>query len=151
METETPRFVVNIEAAVHRNGDYLLAQRATTESHAAGMWSLIGGTVEGADGSQNVFETTVRRELEEEVGITVTDLAYVTSSAFETDTGDAALNVVYLAEYAAGEPRVREPDELAAVQWRSIDSILGDDSVPTFTQTYVEQAEERRQQRAEFP
>ena len=157
---DDPLYVVNVEAAVYRDsetappsrtgggetadGEYLLAERSPDEDHAAGTLSLIGGKVEGDETGDAVLEQTVRRELREEVGVEVDAVEYVTSSAFVTDDGAPVVNAVFLARYADGEPRPREPEEVAAVHWRTPDAVLGDDDVPSFTRRYVEGAEARR-------
>lgn len=52
------------------NGDILLAQRKLTKRSNPGKWSeAVGGTVEGEDD----YESTMLREVQEEIGITVTD------------------------------------------------------------------------------
>ena len=142
-----PTFVVNVEAAVYRDGEYLLAERAPTEDHAAGELALVGGKVEEDDPVRNVFESTVRRELDEEVGITVSDVEYVTSAAFESDTGDSVLNIVFLGTGVEGTPQPREPDEVVSLTWRSPESIAQDDTVPSYTQSYSAAAESCRQRR----
>jgi len=136
-------YVVNVEAAVNRDGEYLLVERAAEEDHAAGLLSLVGGKVEGMTDEPDALERTVERELDEEVGVAVSDLAYVASTAFTTDGGEQVVNVVFRAEYESGEARVREPEEIAAVHWRSPAEIASDDDVPAFTREYVEAAEER--------
>ena len=53
---------------VNRNGDILLAQRKFTKQNNPGKWSeAVGGTVEGDDN----YESTMLREAQEEIGITV--------------------------------------------------------------------------------
>ncbi|MDX2776614.1 NUDIX domain-containing protein [Streptomyces caniscabiei] len=54
------------------NGDILLAQRKFTKRSNPGKWSeAVGGTVEGDDD----YESTMLREAEEEIGISVTKYA----------------------------------------------------------------------------
>lgn len=146
--TGTPRFVVNAEAAVYRDGEYLLAERSAEEDHAAGALSLIGGKVERSEPSRAVLAKTVRRELREEVGVEVDELEYVTSAGFESDTGDNVVNVVFLASYAGGTARPREPEEVAAVHWRTLESIRSDEMIPAYIRAYIDQVEERRTQLA---
>ena len=52
------------------DGDILLAQRKFTKRNNPGKWSeAVGGTVEGGDD----YESTMLREAEEEIGLTVRD------------------------------------------------------------------------------
>lgn len=139
------QYVVNTEAAIFRDGEYLLAERSPEEDHAPGTLSLIGGKVEAGETGTQVLERTVRRELREEVGVEVDTVEYVTSKAFVMDTGAPVVNVVFLARHDSGEPRPLEPEEVAAVHWMTPESVLGDDDVPPFTRHYVERVEDTRQ------
>jgi 8-oxo-dGTP diphosphatase len=142
--TDATRFVVNAEAAVYRDGQYLLAERAAAEDHAAGALSLVGGKVEPDKEGEDVLAATVRREVHEEVGVELDEVVYVTSSRFVDDGGTPVVNAVFLARHAAGEPRVREPEELADVAWLVADAALDHDDVPTFTREYLAAVDERR-------
>lgn len=44
------------------------------------------GKVEGVESGDEVLEATVRREVREEVGVTVAEVEYVTSGAFVMET-----------------------------------------------------------------
>ncbi|MEE6210170.1 NUDIX hydrolase [Salarchaeum sp. III] len=142
---DAPHYVVNAEAAVHRDGEYLVVERAAAEEHAAGALALVGGTVEVSEG-RDVLEATVRREVEEEVGVTVGLVAYVTNSAFETPD-DRVVNTVFLAEYASGTARPRDPDEVAAVHWLTPDEVRDHPDAPQFTADYVDAVDAHRIER----
>jgi ADP-ribose pyrophosphatase YjhB (NUDIX family) len=71
------RYVVNVQAAIARDGEFLLARRAENEDHGAGTMALVGGTVEGMSEAEDALERTVRREVREEVGVVVDDLRYL--------------------------------------------------------------------------
>lgn len=139
------QFVVNVEAAVTKDDQYLLARRAATEDHAAGERSLIGGKVEAEPSGPDALQQTVRRELDEEVGVSVDRLAYVTSGYFLDDSEKPVINVVFLVRWQAGEPKVREPDELADVAWVSAEKIFDGAELPSYTESYLRIAEQRRQ------
>jgi len=62
-------YVVNVEGATYRDGEYLLARRSDAEDHAAGAWSLIGRRVEGIPDGDDVLLATLAREIREEVGV----------------------------------------------------------------------------------
>lgn len=141
--TAAALFVVNVEVAVHRDGEYLLVERAAGEEHAAGELALVVGTVEPDETGEDVFAATARREVREEVGVEVGKIAYVTSATFETDQGMPCVNVVLLGRHVAGEGVVREPDEVAAVYWRRPDAV---DDAPHYTREYVTVAEQRRRE-----
>lgn len=140
-------YLVNVEGAVYRDGEYLLIERSAEEEHAAGLLGFPGGKVEAAPGSTDVIEATARREVAEETGVEVGGVDYVASTAFETDGGRQCVNVVTLCEYAGGDARVRDPAEVAAVRWLSYDAIRGDESVPAFTGEAAERVESHRRYR----
>jgi 8-oxo-dGTP diphosphatase len=139
------RFVVNAEAAVTKDDQYLVAKRSAAEDHAAGERSLIGGKVEAAPSGDDPLRETVRLELNEEVGVSVDGLAYVTSGYFVDDGGKPVINVVFLGRWQSGEPSVREPDEIADVGWVSADSLSEALDLPAYTEAYLRAAEARRQ------
>ncbi|QZP37653.1 NUDIX domain-containing protein [Halobaculum magnesiiphilum] len=154
----TDSYVVNVDAAVYRlrDGDpeYLLIERGADEDHAAGTMGLPGGTMETSPddpadlGGAGAIESTLRRELREEVAVEVGEVVVVTSGVFALDTGEPCLNVVCLAEHEAGDPYPAAPDEVAAVDWYTLDRVAGDDGdeadMPGFTRGYVEAAEAAR-------
>jgi len=144
----TDSYVVNVDAAVYRlrDGDpeYLLIERGAEEDHAAGTVGLPGGTMEADPGDSDPIESTVRRELIEEVAVEVDEVRVVTSGVFEFDTGEPCLNVVCLAEHANGDPSSAAPDEVAAVEWYTLGRVAGDDDVPGFTRKHVAAAEAMR-------
>jgi len=141
MEADT--YLVNVDGVVVRDGEYLLIERAAGEAHAGGTLAFPGGTVEQPPGSENPIETTVRRELNEEVGIEVGNVAYVTSRTFESDDGSQCINIVTMCEHVRGEPFPRAPDEVAAVHWLTADEIRASDP-PAFFERYVDRIEAYR-------
>lgn len=134
-------FVVNVEGALVRDGEYLLVERAADEAHAGGLLAFPGGKIEPPPDGDESFEATARRELAEEVGVEVGAVEYVHSRTFETDDGTSCVNVVTLCEGAGGEAHVRAPDEIAAVHWLSPDAIRGHPDAPGFLERDVERLE----------
>lgn len=137
-------YVVNVEGVVVREDEYLLIERAPGEAHASGSLAFPGGKVEQSPESDAPIETTARRELSEEVGITVGPVEYVRSRTFETDTGMQCINIVTLCGDEGGEASPRAPDEVAAVHWLSADEIVSHDDIPDFLKRDIEQIEKLR-------
>ena len=136
-------YVVNVEAAVVRDGEYLLVERAAGEEHAAGLLAFPGGTVERSpDG--DAIAATARRELAEEVGVDAGAVEYVHSRTFEAEDGTRCLNVVTLCSHAGGEPRAREPAEVAAVHWLAPAELRADDRAPDYLGADVDRIEAMR-------
>ncbi len=118
------KFVVNVEGAIYKGDKWLMIVRSTKEEHAGGTLAMVGGTVDFSDTSDNVLECALRRELMEEVGVTVGNtLKYVESKSFVTQNGTTVIDIVFLGEYASGEPTVIDPDEVESVQWMTLKEI----------------------------
>jgi 8-oxo-dGTP diphosphatase len=109
-------FVINVEGAICRDGKWLIIERSSKEEHAGGLLSLVGGTVENEGFSKDLLERTLKRELFEEVGITIEDdVDYVRNTSFVLPDGREVLDLVFYCEIASGEPVAKSPDEVAAV------------------------------------
>lgn len=135
-------FIVNVEAAIFKDHQWLIIKRSEKEENAGGLLSLVGGKVENEDSSPDVLETTVKREVFEEVGVEVKEnLKYVHSTSFQTDSGRSVVNVVFLCEYASGEPYAKSRDEVTEVSWMTTSKILNDLHSPAYLKESIKQAE----------
>ena len=138
-------YLVIVEAAVVKDGRYLVIVRGAEETHAPGALALPGGKVENASSADNVLEETIRREVAEETGVEVyDDLEYVESSAFITDGGEPAVDVVFLCRYKSGTPTVADPGEVAAIRWMTVQEVLEHPQMPAWTRQSIERAERKR-------
>lgn len=141
-ELQPDRYVVNVEAAIFKDGRYLMVVRGQEESHAPGGLALVGGKVENAGAASDVLEETLRREVREEVAVELDrDLAYIRSSAFVTEGGDPVVDIGFLCRYASGTPTIGDPGEVAAMQWMAPEEILADPRMPPWTRQSIERAE----------
>ncbi len=139
------RYIVNVEAAVVKDGRYLMIVRGEQESHARGVLTIPGGKVEHAGSTDNILEDTLRREIEEEVGVQVyPDVAYVESKAFIADDAEPVVDVVFLCRYKSGTPTIGAPGEVAAIQWMTAQEIAEHPRTPPWTRQSIELAEEQR-------
>ena len=119
-------FVVNVEGAIEKEGRYLMIVRAADVAHAPGALSFPGGKVEAADGPDDALESTLRREIREEVGVEVEDnMRYVESHRFDTDDGKRVVGVTFLFRYRSGAPSA-DPAEVQAVCWMTPSQVLRD-------------------------
>lgn len=136
-------YIVNVEGAVVRDGRYLLVIRGAGETHAAGMLSLVGGKVEDALKEDNVLEETLKREIQEEIGVTISDIIYVHSTAFVAE-GDPVVDVVFLCKWSDGEPTIVDVNEVADIRWLSANEILTNPDTPDWTRNSIRRAEKMR-------
>jgi 8-oxo-dGTP diphosphatase len=139
-----PAYVVNVSVLLRRDGRWLLIRRGAGERHAAGLLSDVGGKVDaGAGDGPDVLEATARREVLEEVGVDLAGvpLRFAESSLFTTDDGDPVVNVLFAAELPAGhEPRIAAPDEVAGLNWLTLDEAAASPDCPPWTLREVRRA-----------
>lgn len=141
----TVHYIVNVEAAVVRDGRYLMIVRSEQESHAPGTLSVPGGKVEGAGIVNNILEETARREVREEVGIEIEDeLIYVESKSFVTDDGDPVVDIVFLCRYRSGEATAIDAAEVAGLSWMTAAEVAAHPKTPPWIRQSIDLAEQRR-------
>ncbi|WP_309299829.1 NUDIX hydrolase [Virgibacillus salarius] len=92
-----------------------------------------------------MLETTLRREITEEVGIFVKHPIYITSASFVTDTGIHVVNIVYLCEHQSGKAIAKDPNEIAAVYWMTTEEIIHGSTIPGYVKAYIKQADRLKQ------
>lgn len=104
----------------NETGEVLLGLRQG--SHGAGEWSFPGGHLEWGE---TVFETAVR-EVKEETGLSVGKMELISVADemryIKTDNKHY-LNIGVRAEYAGGEPQVREPEKCKEWRWFSLNNL----------------------------
>ena len=139
-------YVVNVEAAVYRDGRWLLIERGVRETHAAGTLSLIGGKIEDAGTGDDILENTLRREVREEVAIEVTGpFHYVRSTSFIADDHDPVVDIVLLCRYdGTTEPHAVSADEVASIAWLSLEDALKHPKMPPWTRRSLALADKLR-------
>ncbi|MEH7237661.1 NUDIX hydrolase [Bacillus sp. JJ1562] len=135
-------FYINVEGAVYKKDKWLIICRSSKEGHAGGLLSLIGGTVENEGNSINILERTLRRELFEEVGVKVKEkVYYVRNTSFTLDDGSEVVDIVFLCEFAEGDPFVNSSDEVDAVYWMTSDEIVNHPKTPIWLIESIKEAE----------
>lgn len=142
MERGLRMFVLNVEGAICREGKWLIIERSSKEEHAGGLLSLVGGTVENEGFSKDLLERTLKRELFEEVGITIKDdVKYVRNTSFVLPDGREVLDLVFFCEIDAGEPYPKSIDEVEAVYWMTAAEIFAHPKAPIWLKESIEEAE----------
>jgi 8-oxo-dGTP diphosphatase len=139
------RFLVNVEVVIVRENRFLMIERGHGEEFGSGWLCMPGGTVDWDIPVEDVLEVTARREVIEEVGLSLdAAMAYVESHTF--DAGGPVLDVVLLARLAdsAADPYVASPDEVASVEWMTLAEIIADERVQPWTKESLRRAEKLR-------
>jgi len=133
-------FIVNVEGAIYKDEKWLLIRRSEKEEHAGGTLSLVGGKVDYEGNSSDILERTLHREIAEEVGIEVSNLRYVNSSSFVTESGINVVDIVFLCDHKAGEAFAKSPDEVDAVVWMTTEQILSHPDLPGYLKESIKMA-----------
>lgn len=111
---------------------------------AAGQLGLVGGHVEAQVPGRGVLEATARREVREEVGLDLDEVAltYLESELFTTDAGAGQVTVAFLAPAPPDqEPVVADLAELSDVGWWTPDGAADDDRCPSWLPVLLRRAE----------
>jgi 8-oxo-dGTP pyrophosphatase MutT (NUDIX family) len=121
---------VAITAIIVKDGKYLITRRSLNKKRFPGMWTVPGGKLETDDYINlpkdttdywyNVLEKVLRREVEEEVGLGITNITYVTSLATVHGDGYPSLVISCLADYESGEVTLKQ-DETDDYKWVSLE------------------------------
>ncbi|MEK7564368.1 MAG: NUDIX domain-containing protein [Patescibacteria group bacterium] len=126
----TNHFIINTEAAIYKDGKWLVGLRSKNESEAPGLLSFIGGTVEHSDPTTDTLENAVRREVEEEIGVKVRVLDFVNNTSFVSKKGNHVINIVFLCEITEGEPKISNTKEIDFLLWLATEEIVNYPNVP---------------------
>lgn len=137
------KYIVNVEGAIVHDGKYLMIIRGQGESHAGGTLAFVGGKVETRENTDLVLEQELRREIMEEVGIEIAEMAYTQSSHFVV--GDVfVVDIIFLCQYASGDPRIADVEEVEEILWLDATEVVKHPSCPPWTKTGIERAEALR-------
>lgn len=137
-------YLVIVEGAIYKEDRYLLITRGPEEEFAAGVLAFPGGKVDGNTVADAVLESTLRREICEEVGVEVGEsMTYVESVSFEGNS-IYCLGVVFLCEYRSGTPRIDDPGEVAAIHWMTAQDVLNHPDAPPWLKQSITRAERIR-------
>jgi 8-oxo-dGTP pyrophosphatase MutT (NUDIX family) len=125
MENNQYLHEVVITAIIVKDGRYLITRRALTKKRFPGMWTVPGGRLDTEDYLAlpkdtehywyNVLERALRREVQEETGIEIEHIVYVTSLATVHADGAPSLVISCLADYVSGEVKLQEGETDQAV------------------------------------
>ena len=129
---------VVITAIIVKDGKYLITRRALSKKRFPGMWTVPGGKLETSDYVNlpkdtkdywyNVLEQVLRREVKEEVGLTIKNIEYVTSLATIHADGAPSLVISCMADWESGEVVLQE-DETDKYAWVSTEEARGYDLI----------------------
>jgi len=110
--SDAAKVAVGVGVAIGRaNGrELLLVQR---RRHGAGSWAAPGGYLDPGE----TFAACAVREVAEEIGVTIADVAFLGIANDIHPDGKHNVTIWLSARIVDGEPRVAAPDELRDVDW----------------------------------
>lgn len=128
MDLNKAHYVV-ATAIIIKNGKFLIAKRSNLEKVNPGLWTVPGGKLEVSDYSKrekdtsmhwyNIFETVVKREVKEEVGLEIKNLKYLTSLSFIRPDGISTIVASFFAYYDKGEVKLSK--DLTEFAWVNLE------------------------------
>lgn len=108
---------VAITAIIQKQGKYLIIQRSASKKRFPLQWTVPGGRLETDDYTNlpkdtkdywyNVLEKALAREVQEEVGLKIDNVEYLTSMATVHPDGAASLVISCLASYKSGKVKLQ--------------------------------------------
>jgi 8-oxo-dGTP diphosphatase len=138
---------VGVGAVIFRGEEVLLVRRG--QEPAKGSWSLPGGVVEVGES----LEAAIRREVQEETGLTVKVLgiAAVLERIYRDDVDKVPYHYVlidFACDYLSG--RVSPASDVTAARFVSLDT-LDELPLPAFTAQVIRRARAQREKGAFLP
>jgi ADP-ribose pyrophosphatase YjhB (NUDIX family) len=137
------QFNVNTEAAIYKEGKWLVGVRSKHESEGAGLLAFVGGTVEHTDALVDILDSAVKREVKEEIGVEVRVLDFVNASSFVSKRGNHVINIVLMCEIIDGEPKISSAEEMDSLLWLTTEEILNHPNSPKWLHESIRKADEQ--------
>ena len=129
-----------VECAIEHNGTFLVIEHAHG-SHAGGLLSFPGGKVAPADESypDDILQAAVRREIFEEVGLTLSDpIDYLFSTFFVGKNNTPIINSTFYCNLSMQQNVVTSPREIANHWWMRPDEILSAPNASEWLKNYIQ-------------
>ena len=134
-ENDIHTHVVFVTAFIQKGNKFLLAKRSKSDPQAGGMWSTPGGKVD-MDVGENIVEITIKREVMEEVGLTIEDhIEYLGSEGFIRVSGHHVVGLIFLARWKSGIAKPLEDQEKIA--WYTIEELSELSDLPNYFKARV--------------
>lgn len=114
-------FIVLVKCWIEKEGKFLIARRAESEVHAAGVWSLPGGKVD-RDDIDNILQVTLAKRVKEEVGLEIDNRIYlILNNSFTRSDGAKVVNLTFIANYKSGKAEAL--DQTTEIAWLSLSEL----------------------------
>jgi len=118
-------FKIIATAVIVKNNKFLIAKRSEKEERFPGLWTVPGGKMDTGDYTKgkkdtahywyNALETTLKREITEEVGMKIKNIRYVTSLADNPKGKDPSIVLSLMADWTSGKGKIS--NEIIEFSW----------------------------------
>ncbi len=108
---------IGVGVMIWKDGKVLMGRRKG--SHGAGEYAFPGGHLEYMES----FEDCARREVREEAGIEIKNIRFNCFTNVTSHKPKHYVHIGLVADWAAGEPEVREPDKLENWDWYLLENL----------------------------
>jgi len=99
--------------------------------HKPSTWSLPGGKIESEVEEPDILQKTLKKEIEEEVGVEIDDdIDLVYNNSFERVDGAHVISLTFLCHYKVGEAKPLE--DTAQIKWLSVEELKNFSEVEDF-------------------
>lgn len=136
-EEDIPTHVVAVVGFVQKGNKFLIAKRNSDDPQAGGEWSIPGGKVETGEGaSKYILEGTLKKEVEEEVGIQIKDeMELIVNGGFVRVSGHHVVILTFLCKWKSGRAKPLEDQE--EVRWVTLTELKKMTDLPDYTRDRV--------------
>ncbi len=127
-----------VTAIIIKDGKYLITKRALTKKAWPGLWTVPGGGIEVDDYINTpkthpdawyfAVENTLKREVQEEVGLEIDKVRYLLDLAFIRPDGIPVITFSFYCNWKSGEVKLN--DENIDYKWVSFDEAKNYELIP---------------------
>lgn len=129
-----------VECAIEHNGTFLVIEHPSG-GYAGGLLSFPGGKVDPSDESypDDILRTAVKREIFEEVGLTLIDpIDYVFSTFFVGKNNTPIINSTFYCKLNTLPVVTVSPREISRYAWMTPDEILSAPNTSDWLKVYIQ-------------
>jgi len=122
---------ISITGIIRKDGKFLICQRSPKEKIFPLKWCVPGGKIEQKDFINwkkdtkdhwlNIFEKILKKEILEECSIEIKNISYCSSLVLIRPNGYSTVIVSLYADYASGDVKLMQPDELVDYAWITLE------------------------------
>lgn len=129
-------FIVLVKCWVQKGNKFLIARRAETEVHAAGVWSIPGGKVDEKD-TDSVLQVTLAKEVEEEVGLTIENrISLIHNNSFTRSDGVHVVGLTFISQHKKGTAKAL--DQTSEIAWLTLEELQARTDLEDFMKREIE-------------